>query len=127
MPSKVGSHVGCHVADRSEGEGQRGRVSMMGFAHRKKTWNFVEVNTAGPVETIFKGYNLSMEDGIAVKTTGLHPTGFAKRLNHQIRPWPDVGDQRLLGLNTAQERGLHNVGEHRVGRSKYCSLHSHLH
>lgn len=38
-----------------------------------------------------------MEDGITVKTTGLNPTVIAKRLNRQIRPWPDVGDQGLLG------------------------------
>lgn len=65
-----------------------------------------------------------MEDGITVKTTRLHPTVIAKRLNHQISPCPDMGDQ---GLNTAQERCLHNVGKQRVGRSKYCSLHGHLH
>lgn len=93
----------------------------------KNHGNFVGVNSAGSIETIFKGCNLLMEDRITVKTTRLHPTVIAKRLNHQIKPWPDLGDQGCLGLNTAQERGLHNVGKHGVGRSKYCCLHSHLH
>lgn len=99
MPPQVGSHVGCHVADRSEGRGerQRGRISMMGFSHWENTLNFVGMNPAGSIETIFKGYNLLMEGGITVKTTRLHPTVIAKRLNHQIRPWPDMGDQGLLG------------------------------
>lgn len=98
---------------------------MMGFAHWKNTLNFVGVNAAGSTETIFKGYNLLMEDGITVKTTRLHSTVIAKRLNHQISlTWVTRG---CWGLNTAQERCLHNVGKHGVGRSKYCSLDSHLH
>lgn len=88
------------------GRGAEGKSFHDGLCTLEKTWNFVGMNPAGSIETIFKGYNLLMEDRITVKTTRLHPTVITKRLNHQIRPWPDLGDQGLLEAEHCTGEGL---------------------